>query len=95
MYMYRTRIKEHLFTVNAHLEGKGDEPLTLKAVGERAHVPYNTVLRYANDAQGNPNYAVVDRIRRTLNELLPKAKQFGDAGYIYEDESLGQPVAVA
>lgn len=90
MYFYQTRIKEHLHTVNAHLSGRGQDELSLKDVAKIAKVPYSTMLRYANDAQESPNFAVVDRVRMALNSYLPKREQFSDGGYIYSEDILGQ-----
>jgi len=94
MARYRTRIKEHIFMASAHQERGNKPPVSFKQISLETGIPYNTVRRYANTDQKNPNYAIVDTIRKYLNGFLPEDERLGDSGYISEVES-GQFVAVA
>jgi hypothetical protein len=75
---------------------QGKVPVTMRTVSQGTHIPYNTVRRYANELPENPNFAVVDEIRRFLNQFLSEEHQLADTKYIYPvDEDLGELVGLA
>lgn len=89
---YRTRIEDHIRMASSRLLANGQEPMSMRKLAAATKIPYNTVRRYVNKAQCSPNYAVIDTIRRYLNQFY----EMPEEGYVYrEDEELGQPAAVA
>lgn len=96
---YRTKIRKHIRMASSQLLKNGEEALTMQRVAAEAGVPYTTIRRYVNQELDNPNFAIVDRIRRYLNQFYTMS----DEGYIYpinepgatEEAEAGQPAAAS
>jgi len=87
--LYRTRVEEHLRLASAALLASGRSGITIKQISDEIGVPYQTLRWYMKAEIANPNYAVVDQIRRYLNQF----HEMSSANYIYrvgEAEEQGQ-----
>lgn len=77
--LYKTRIYEHLNRTSEHLKAHNKSAMTIVDLSIGAGVPYQTLRWYMNASIANPNYSVVDRVRRYLNNYY----EMGSEDYIY------------
>jgi hypothetical protein len=90
---YNTRIYEHLNRASEALKLNGKSALTIRDVSNDTGIPYQTVRWYMNTDIANPNYAVVDSIRRYLNHYHVMSSE--DYIHLVNDKpSDGETVAV-
>ena len=83
--LYRTRIEEHISRATTAELKAGRKALNIKRVSEEAGVPYQTLRWYMKAEIANPNYAVVDQVRRYLNQFHHMSSE----NYIYRaDEGI-------
>jgi len=91
---YTTRIAEHIRLASAARMLSGGEQVTIREVSEETNTPYQTVRSNMRAEIANPNYAVIDKIRRYLNQF----NRVPLAGYITrvgQEEELGAWGAVS
>ncbi len=87
--LYRTKIDEHIRQASSVLLLQGGDVVSMRRISIETGIPYNTVRRYVLQTLEGPNFAIVDRIRRYLNQWA----EMGEAGYVYAVESELSPGA--